>query len=222
MVFRAWNKKGTCTHTQIHAQVQEVAALDSESSADADSDTEKNLAAKEPPRPPSARPHTKASTHSSFRPSTTRSGVSGLDDHEEAELPLKVSAAPTQISGVFAMYAFLHTYTCAHACTRSLTHPMCTPLCHVARCATMWHQRSILCLRSNFSCLGDKRVGRRRKRCQSGGILPKSISWIAAQNFGSILISAVLNSPVHERTLRGLMTPNRRVSSSMAGGRTNG
>ena len=127
MVFRTWNKKGTCTHTQIHAQVQEVAALDSESSADADSDTEKNLAAKEPPRPPSARPHTKASTHSSFRPSTTRSGVSGLDEPEEAELPLKVSAAPTQISGVFAMYAFLHTYTCAHACTRSLTHPMCTP-----------------------------------------------------------------------------------------------
>jgi hypothetical protein len=90
--FRTWNKKGMCTHTQIHAQVQEVAALDSESSADADSDNEKPLAAKEPPRPHSARPHTKASTHSSFRLSTTRSGVSGMDETEEAELPLKVSA----------------------------------------------------------------------------------------------------------------------------------
>jgi hypothetical protein len=124
VVFRTWNKKGSCTLK--YTQVQEVAALDSESSADADSDTEKLLAAKEPPRPPSARPHTKASTHSSFRPSTTRSGVSGLDEPEEAELPLKVSAAPNQISGVFAMYA---THTLAHMRAHEASHIPCARLC---------------------------------------------------------------------------------------------
>ena len=71
--------------------------MESEDSVDADSDTEEPLTAMQPSRTPKTRPQTKASTMSSFRPSTTRSGVSGKDkseSQEEAQLPMKVLAAP--------------------------------------------------------------------------------------------------------------------------------